>query len=335
MPRVSVLMPCRNVAAFLHPCIESLCAQTVTDFEVVAVDDSSSDETAALLASWARQDSRVRLFIAEGNGIIKALNEGLHHVTGEFVARMDADDIAHPQRLEKQLLLFDDDAALAACGTHVRYFPRDQVREGAQRYESWLNSLTESDEIERDMFVECPLAHPTLMIRTAVLLEVGGYADRGWPEDYDLILRVFAAGKRMRNVPEVLHEWRESSDRLSRTDARYSDQSFRECKAHYLAQTLLRDRQHVVICGAGPIGRHFAKLLRSHGCRIDGFVDVDDKKIGRTIEGALVSSPDELATLAHRNFVVGAVSGAEPRQQIRQLLRSHGRQELRDFVMVA
>ena len=251
------------------------------------------------------------------------------------MARMDADDIAHPQRLEKQLLLFDDDAELAACGTHVRYFPRDQVRDGAERYESWLNSLTEPEQIDRDMFVECPIAHPTLMIRTAALYEAGGYADRGWPEDYDLILRVFQAGQRMRNVPEILHEWRESPDRLSRTDARYSDESFRACKAHYLSRTLLRDRPPVLICGAGPIGRHFAELLRSESCDVAGFVDVDSKKIGKTVDGLVVHSAGDLASLSRDHFVVGAVSGAQPRQQMRDLLTTYGRRELRDFVMVA
>lgn len=335
MPRVSVLMPCRNAAAFLRPCIASLQAQTFSDFDVICVDDGSSDETASLLARTTQQDPRFRLLDAEGSGIVDALNTGLRSCTSEFVARMDADDIAHPQRLEKQIALFDVEPELAACGTRVRYFPREHVRDGALRYESWLNSLSEPAEIERDIFVECPIAHPTLMMRTAVMNHVGGYRDNGWPEDYDLILRLFRAGKRMRNVPEILHDWREYPGRLSRKDNRYSDEAFRACKAHHLAKTLVADERALVICGAGPIGRHFAELLQHEKKRVAGFVDVDPKKAGRMIDGHPVWAVDELPAVARSNFIIAAVSGSEPREQIRTLLTQHGATELQDFVAVA
>ena len=335
MPRVSVLLPCRNAAAFLRACIASLQAQTFSDFEVVSVDDASSDETASLLASTTRQDQRFRFLNAEGQGIVDALNTGLRYCTSEFVARLDADDIAHPQRLEKQIELFDVEPELAACGTRVRYFPREHVRDGALRYESWLNSLSEPAEIERDIFVECPIAHPTLMIRTAVMNHAGGYRDTRWPEDYDLILRLFMAGKRMRNVPEILHEWREYPDRLSRKDSRYSDEAFRACKAHHLTKMLVADERAFVICGAGPIGRHFAELLQHEKKQVAGFVDVDPKKAGRMIDGFPVWPVEELPALAGEHFILAAVSGSEPRAQIRALLAQHGCTELEDFVAVA
>src|SRR5687767_14297711 len=141
--RLSVLLPCRNAAAFLHSCITSLAAQTFRDFEVIAVNDGSADETPQILSTWAERDTRVRVVETGPQGLIDALNAGLQLASAPMVARMDADDVAMPDRFEKQLRAFERDPDLVVCGTHVRYFPREIVRAGALRYETWLNSLVE------------------------------------------------------------------------------------------------------------------------------------------------------------------------------------------------
>src|SRR5690606_33553161 len=104
---------------------------------------------------------------------------------GELIARMDADDVAEPDRLERQVAWLEARPDHAGCGTRVRYFPRASVRDGARRYEAWLNGIESAADVERDAFVECPVAHPTLMLRRAALVAAGGYRDAGWPEDYD------------------------------------------------------------------------------------------------------------------------------------------------------
>src|SRR5690606_37978741 len=218
MPRVSVLLPCRNAAEHLPEAIASLEAQTYADFEVVAVDDGSTDATAALLEAWAARDGRIRVLRTPPRGLVPALAGALDASAGELIARMDADDIAEPDRLARQVALPDASPDVVACGTRVRYFPRAAVRDGARRYEQWLNALTDPEELARDIFVECPIAHPTLVVRRAALLAVGGYRDPGWPEDYDLVLRLWAAGGRLANVPAVLLRWRERPDRTSRAD---------------------------------------------------------------------------------------------------------------------
>lgn len=334
-PRISVLLPCRNAAAFLHSCITSLETQTFRDFEVLAVDDASADDTAHILRIWAQQDPRVRLIHTSSNGLVNALNAGLEAARTEYIARMDADDLALPRRLERQMQAFAGDPELAACGTRVRYFPREIVKEGSLNYESWLNSLTEPWQINRDVFIECPIAHPTLMIKTDVLRSLGGYRDRGWPEDYDLVLRMFSARTRMRNVPEVLHDWRERPDRISRIESRYSEDAFRKCKVFYLSSTLIAEDAGVIIWGAGQVGKAFAREFIDQGLRVDAFVDVDEKKFGQAIHGARVHHWQELSKLRTNQLIVSAVSGKEPRDRIRAALADMGYRDGVDFVAVA
>lgn len=341
MRRVSILMPCRDAAAHLPGAIDSVRAQSFEDYEVVVVDDGSTDETFGILYTWAQQDGRVRVLQTHGRGLVAALASGLAAARGEIVARMDADDIAEPDRLARQLELMESDPRIAACGTGVEYFPPDEVRDGARRYEAWLNSLTSHEEIARDIFVECPIPHPTLMIRRSVLLGVGGYRELGWPEDYDLILRVWAGGYGMAKVDQVLYRWRESPERASRTDERYSSQAFLRLKVHFLLRTLLGGGREAVVWGAGPTGKKLALALQEEGARVAAFIDLDPDKIGQEIHGAPVISPAELGRFARPGgaqedaLVIGAVGQAGARAEIREALSAAGMKELDDFIMAA
>ncbi len=331
-PGISVLLPCYNADRFLGEALRSLQLQTFADFEIIAIDDGSTDGTLELLRDAAASEPRLRLISAEHRGLVATLNEGLRAARGDLIARFDADDLAHATRFERQIALLEAGTELAACGTGVRYFPLEQVRAGARAYEEWINTLQAPSEVARDMFVECPIAHPTLMVRAEALRAVGGYRDNGWPEDYDLILRLFTAGHPLANVPEVLHHWRERADRLSRTDERYSLNAFRRCKVHYLKESLLRGRA-VVICGAGPVGKEFARELQTQGVEVRAFVDVDPRKVGQRPHGTTVLPLSKLPRGGV--FTVAAVAAPRARQQIRAELVARGLEELSEFCAVA
>jgi glycosyltransferase involved in cell wall biosynthesis len=333
VPRVSVLLPCRDAAEHLPHALDSLAAQRFEDFEVLAVDDASTDDTRAILTARAASDPRFRVLDGPGVGITAALRLAAQHANGELVARMDADDIAHHDRLAAQVNLLDACPDIGACGTGVRYFPDSVVRDGARRYERWINSLASPEAVARDLFVECPLAHPTLMLRRSALEVVGGYREVSWPEDYDLVFRLHAAGALLTNVPRVLHHWRERPERLSRRDSRYSADAFRRCKVHYLAPRIAR-HAGVVVCGAGPIGKAFARTLIEAGSRVRAFVDVDPRKIGQTVYAAQVLPPAALDEL-RGTFAVAAVGSERGREEIRRDLIARGWREITDFVAVA
>src|SRR5689334_2891547 len=208
-PALSVLLPVRDGAATLDETLASLLAQTFADFEIVAVDDGSVDATPEILGRWSVRDRRLSVVRTEARGIVAALREACARAAAPLLARMDADDISEPRRFERQAALLAGQPEIAACGTLVRYFPEEALRDGTRAYESWINALVAPEEIERDLFVECPIAHPTLVIRRDALQAVGGYRDVPWPEDYDLVLRLAAAGRQMTKVPEALLRWRE------------------------------------------------------------------------------------------------------------------------------
>jgi len=331
-PRVSVLLPCRDAAATLDESLGSLAAQTFESIQIIAVDDGSSDETPELLASWTRRDARIESIRTPPRGIVAALNSAAERARGELLARMDADDIAGPSRFEQQVALLDENPDLVACGSGVRYVPREAVRDGARRYEEWINSVVSPDEMERDLFVECPIPHPSLMMRREAFDQIGGYRDVGWPEDYDLILRLWEAGHRFGKVPDVLLEWRERPDRLSRTDDRYGEDAFRRCKARFLGRRIAG--RPVVVWGAGPVGKYFARALQGEGQTITAFVDLDRRKIGQTIHGAPVVHPSAICDYREA-YVVAAVGSPDARAEIRASLLAESFREPQDCCAVA
>ena len=181
------------------------------------------------------REAGLRVLSCSHAGIVEALNLGLQACTAGYIARMDADDLARPQRLELQAAYLDahPEACLVSC--RVAGFPDGQVREGFSIYIDWLNSLLSDEDIRREIFVESPLPHPSVMLRREWLQRVGSYQEHGWAEDYDLWLRLYLAGGRFAKLEQVLLEWREHPGRLTRTDERYSLENFLRAKAYYLA----------------------------------------------------------------------------------------------------
>ena len=328
-------MPCHNVEATLNDAVRSIAEQTLTDWELIAVDDGSADRTPELLRSWAARDERVRVISQPHSGIIEALNAGLSICRAPLIARMDADDCAHPTRLQKQLDHLTNSLELAAVGCLVEAFPREHVRDGFRHYLDWLNALTEPEEIARDIYIESPLPHPSVMIRRYWL---DGYEEHGWPEDYDLWLRLHLRGARFGKVPETLLSWREAPDRLTRTDSRYSVENFLRAKAHYLCRGPLADREAVFIWGAGQMGRRISKHLERGGAALTAFVDIDPNKIGRTKRGLPILDSNDLAAHLEQYsapIVLAAVGSRGARRLIRQRLDSIGLQEGSDYWAVA
>src|SRR5690242_8674045 len=293
MPRLAVLLPARNAAATLPAALASILRQTARDLAVVCVDDGSTDDTPAVLERLAARDRRVVVVRGPGEGIARALGRGLARIDAPLVARMDADDVAHPQRLALQREALEADPTLAAVGAQVALFPRAAVRAGMLRYADWLNGLVTPALVERDLLVEAPLVHPAATIRRDRLEAVGGWRDGPFPEDYDLWLRLAAAGGRLTNVARPLLLWRESAARLTRTDPRYALDRHVALKCRFLRAGPLAGRDEVALWGAGETGKAFADALRGVGVRVATFVEVDRNKIGRTVRGApVIGYPD-------------------------------------------
>ena len=335
-PTVSVLLPVRNGDRWLEDSLASLARQTLPDFEVIAVDDGSSDGSGDLLENWAERDRRITVIHQPAQGLVAALNRGFEHCRAPLVARMDADDISHPRRLELQAAHLTSRPEVGVVSCLVRHFPSHRVATGFRLYEDWLNSLRNHDEMERERFIESPVAHPSAMVRREVLTEVGGYRDAEWAEDHDLWLRLFEAGTIFAKLDQFLFFWREHGERLTRTDPRYSVPNFLKCKAHYLARGPLAGSGKTVLWGAGQTGRRLSKFLIEEGVAIAAVVDIDPAKIGGTLRGIPVVAPDDLPErLGVGTVVLAAVASRGARDLIRIRLNELGLEEGSTFWCVA
>ncbi len=329
-------MPVRNAAPWLEHSLASLTRQTLSDIEIIAVDDGSGDESGDLLDRQAERDPRLTVIHRPAQGLVTALNHGLSHCRAPLVARMDADDISHPRRLELQAVLLDTRPDVGVVSSLVHHFPWRRVAKGFRLYQDWLNSVTTHTEMARERFVESPVAHPSVMMRREVLTRVGGWRDVGWAEDYDLWLRCFQAGTVFHKIGRPLFFWREHGERLTRTDSRYSVPSFLRCKAHYLVRGPLAHAERVILWGAGQTGRRLSKFLMEEGLEIAAVVDIDPTKIGRTMRRIPVIAPEELADhLGSDTVVLAAVASWGARELIRGRLKALGLEEGRTFWCVA
>lgn len=336
-PRVSVLMPVRDAEGTLACALASIARQSEARFECVIVDDGSRDGSLALARRFAARDARFRVLAAPREGLVPALNRGLAACRAPLVARHDADDVMRRARLERQCGALGASPGLAGVGCHVQLFPRRAITPGLRAYGAWLNSLASPRDVRRDAFVECPLAHPTLVLRRRALEELGGYRERGWPEDYDLVLRLLAGGSELGVVPEKLLAWRDGPARLSRSSPAYALGAFTACKAEFLARGFLAAHDRYALWGYGGTGRALARALAAHGKRLGRVIELHPRRLGQRIHGAAVVPPSALAgdPAARALPLLVSVAGAGPRSEIRAALGAVGYAELRDFVCAA
>lgn len=330
-PLVSVVMPVRDAGRWLAEAVDSILSQTHRELELLVVDDHSRD---GALETLDHGDSRLTVLDNEGRGVSAAFNTGLKRSRGDFVARMDADDIALPNRIEAQLDYLDRHPDVDICGACVEMFSESGLAGGNRRYQDWLNACRSPERIQRELFIESPIPNPTAFFRREAIAALGGYADPEWPEDYDLFLRADAAGMRMGKPGEFLLRWRDHGDRLTRTDDRYALPAFHRAKVHYLVRHRLPGSGTLLIWGAGPTGRLTFDLLAAEERDVDGFLEVHPRRIGGEKRGRPVYSLDHLSE-ARDAFVLVAVGAAGARKKIRDFMDEGGYAEGEHYLFVA
>jgi glycosyltransferase involved in cell wall biosynthesis len=202
-PPVTVLLPVYNAEHYLASALESVLGQTLADFQLLAIDDGSTDRSLAILRRYARHDSRLRIISRENRGLVASLNEGLHAAKSELVARMDSDDLSLPRRLELQAAHMEANQSVVCCGGYY------DLIDHKGRFLTTMTPPTEHAGIEKDMLAgHTPICHPSAMMRRSAALAVGGYdPSMMLAEDLDLWLRLGEVGT-LANLPISLVRYR-------------------------------------------------------------------------------------------------------------------------------
>jgi glycosyltransferase involved in cell wall biosynthesis len=329
--RVSVVLPFYNAAGRLEAAIQSILAQTFRDFELILVDDGSSDASREIARRLAGKDARIRLIPAAHGGIVSALQAGCAEAGGEVLVRMDADDMAYPERIETQFAYLDAHPETALCGCRVR-MTGDNIGPGRKRYADWINALITPEDIRHEIFIECPIPHPAFAMRRDAFERAGGYQDHGWPEDYDLLMRLQRAGMTMAKCPEILLDWHDHPRRLSMTAPRYSEAAFRALKRCYLFEIHPLRNRHFFQWGAGEVGKRW--LREWDFPRPEAVADINPRKIGKTIHNTPVIAPGALPPPGSA-FTVIMVGAPGAREEIRAWFGSRGYRETADYLFLA
>lgn len=232
---ISVLMPAYNAERYLGEAIESVLAQTYRAFELIVIDDGSTDQTLAIAQQYAANDERVRVLSHANMGMGDALNHAMEHARHEWIARLDADDRMKPQRLERQLACVQAQPALAVLSSLVAFIDVQGRTIGVSR-----SPFTRADAVTRAVQANTLIGfhHPAVLMRKSVVQATGGYRKAYWPsDDLDLWNRIVESGHALLVQPEVLTEYRIHSESVCVSAARETIQ-----KIEWVEDSMLRRR---------------------------------------------------------------------------------------------
>jgi glycosyltransferase involved in cell wall biosynthesis len=285
---ISVVLPVYNADFNLVACLESILNQSTTNFEIIVIDDGSTDSSNEIISLLAGRDSRLKVFsFPENRGIVLALNYGLKQCRGKWVARMDADDLMVPRRLECQLEHAVDRPEVDIWGSRIELFSfQGTLSQGQIRYQDWSNALLTDHQIKSNIYAESPIMHPTFFLKRDFYEKVGGYRDHPWAEDYDFLLNADHRQAVFAKLPDVLLKKGDHPLRLAKTDLRCKRKAMFQAKAHYffLNDSIWQGRK-IMIMGSGSAGRLTFKSLQERGIPIQGFVDNIEGDPNRRILG--------------------------------------------------
>lgn len=329
-PLVSIITPFKNTERFLAECLNSILQQTYTNWELLIVDDHSTDDSYNLVKTFAKKDRRIKLLKTNGNGIIDALKLGYKHSTGVFITRMDSDDIMLPNKLNvlaHNLVTYGKKHVAVGL---VEYFNANGIGPGYKSYELWLNKLTKAGDNYSEIYKECVIPSPCWMLHREDLEACDAFNPDVYPEDYDLTFRFYKYNYKCIPCNDVIHKWRDYSTRTSRTHIHYAQNHFTSLKVKYFLNIDYDNTKTLVIWGAGTKGKLIASALIKHNIPFEWICD-NPNKIGKDIYGKRLLNFNTLKTIKNSQSLI-AVGNKEAQKDIRAYLTNLNLKVVKDYI---
>jgi len=284
---ISILLPFHNAAPWIEETILSIQQQSCTNWELIVINDFSTDNSNSILQELAKSDSRIHIFQNGHKGIIPALKLALSKATGEFLTRMDADDIMPDGRLKLMTNTLKSLPRKTVVTGKVKYFGEQVISRGYLAYEAWLNERIEQNDHYNHIYRECVVASPNWMTRSEDIRAFDIFSNLNYPEDYDMTFRWMENEFQIHSINETTLFWREHPDRTSRNSDIYDQASFFELKLSWFCR--LHSTDSVAILGAGTKGKITADFLNKRNINFNWY-DLEWEKYGAPISGKQIQN---------------------------------------------
>lgn len=315
-------MPVYNASEFLEACLKSIIEQTFINWELIAVDDFSTDTSLEILKSYENQDGRIKVLQNSDKGIIPALNHGYSRSKGQYITRMDADDIMPINKLMSMRNSFNAMNNNHTVTGQIKYISKNKLGDGFKRYEVWINELVQYKKQFSEIYKECVIPSPCWMMERVTFESIGGFKSKVYPEDYDLCFRMYKNNIDVVCINETLHIWRDYSNRTSRIDPNYSDNNFLELKANYFLEIDRDITKELVIWGAGRKGKALSKILNNHHIEYEWACN-NINKIGHYINDKTLLDIENVLYEKTNKQVIIAVANYDEQLKIREILEQN------------
>lgn len=339
MPKISVLMSVYNGEDTIEESIRSILNQTYKDFELVIIDDGSTDNTIEEINKF--KDNRIRLYRLKKNyGVGYALNFGLKKTKGKYIAKADADDINEQNRFEIQSKYLDMNPHIALVASYIDFFPDNDDVKRTERYrqrksivEKQIELTTTSVEISREIYKYCCITHSTIMVRSNIIKKIDYDPNLRMGEDYKLFYQMNKLGFLMEKIPKRLVKVRVSNRSTSAIEAGKFAKAILNFKREEFENFLQGDNRNNIIWGAGGFGESLMKELEANGRKsiIFCFVDSNKKKWGNELYGLKINPPNQINRRKNKVIVASTYGRAE----IVKLLEYKGFRFMRDYFVLS
>ena len=329
-PLVSIVMAVKDTAPYLRECLDSILAQTYSNWELIAVKDHSSDETPAILAEYAEKDQRIRTYNSDRPKLIPTLQVSYAQVKGTLINRMDSDDRMPAYKLQ---VLVDEwqkvgKGHVIAGGTE-HFVDEGDVGDGFLKYERWLNEVARKESHYQEIYKECVIPSHCWLMHKEDFDAIDAFNPIIYPEDYDLCFRMYKKKLSIVGIDVVLHHWRDRSNRISRTWDEYKDNRYYDMKLRFFYELDRDFSRDLVIWGAGKNGKDLAKLILERKDQFKWVCD-NENKIGKDIYGVILTHFSAVPTFNWPQILI-VVSSPDGKKEIEQQLIAWGRLPVKDY----